>query len=412
VAPSARAAYSAELKHILASESFRNAEGLKRLLEFLGQEALGQDRDLKEYTVGVEGLGKPASYDPRVDSSVRVQAGKLRLKLDEYYRTEGANDPVFIHLPKGRFRLEFHPRSQTPRPPGQYAPSARRRREAILWATVAAAVFWAVIATGFALRPKAPVPGVERYGNPAVMALWSPFLLSKRPAIISLGTPLFAKISGDFFRDPVLNHANILESSRTIKQMEQQLGGQAVAAYPYTGIGEASAAFEIAHLFLARGREINLVLSSALTWEDINRNDVVFIGPPKYNLYEWDLPVRQDFTIRHGRLENLHPKPGEPASFRETWSQDQSMLLEGYALIGRLPGLHGTGYMMLLASTSTEGTRAAAEYVTRPEYAAQLARSLSASGRGMPKYFEAVIRAQFRSQTPIQIEQVAVHILR
>lgn len=41
---------------------------------------------------------------------VRVQAGRLRAKLAEYYATEGAEDPIRIELPKGTYSLSFHQR--------------------------------------------------------------------------------------------------------------------------------------------------------------------------------------------------------------------------------------------------------------------------------------------------------------
>lgn len=405
---SVRAAYEAELQQILTSRTFRNTEVLKRLLEYLGQEALADEaRELKEYTVGVEAFGKPPEYDPKLDSSVRVQAGKLRQKLEEYYRSEGVRDPFIIELPKGHFRLEFRERSRAAAPP---AAASHRWRGSVPWAIAALAISWALVSTVFAVRNRAQEADSDRYSSPAIAAIWDP-LLARRPAIVCLGTPLFAKVSGDFFRTPGLNNWTGAAQSEVLKIIEKDLHGRAIPAYPYTGVGEAWAAFEVARLFLSKHKDIHLLLSSALTWEDIGRNDVIFVGPPKYNLQESDLPVQQDFLIQHGRLENVHPKPGEPNAFTETWSPDQSSVVQGYALIARLPGLHGAGHIMLLAATSTEGTRAAVEYVTRAGYAAQLVYALRQEGGNMPKYFEAVVRARFRSQTPIQIEVVAVRTL-
>jgi hypothetical protein len=399
--------HRAQLERILKSDVFRNTEVLKRLLEYLGRRALSGDaRDLKEYTVGVEAFGKNADYDPKTDSSVRVQAGKLRQRLEEYYRTEGTDAPVIVELPKGHFQLQFRLRA-TAGPTAGSTP----RRAIVPWAGIA--VVWAACATVIAAARSPTVAFLARYSDPNVMALWSPFLVGSRRLVVSLGTPLFAKISGDFFRDPLLNQPKNFGSSPELASIEKILNGHAVPSFGYTGIGEASAAFELARLFIWQRRDINLIPSSALSWEDIARDDVIFVGPPKFNLAESDLPVEQDFAIRHGRLENLHPKPGEPASFTETWVPDAAQPLEGYALVARLPGLHGTGSIMLLASTSTEGARAAVEYVTRPEYAARLVRSLRKGGQSaLPAYFEAVVRARFQSQTPIEIQQVTVHVLR
>src|SRR5512135_3251878 len=95
-----------EVERILHSDLFRNSEGLRRLLRFLAEKtAAGEADQLKEYTIGVDGLGKPATYDTHHDAAVRIQAGRLRQKLAEYYHTEGKTDPLMIELPKGQFKL-------------------------------------------------------------------------------------------------------------------------------------------------------------------------------------------------------------------------------------------------------------------------------------------------------------------
>jgi len=392
-----------QLRRILESQAFRNTEVLKRLVEFLGRKALsGSTADLKEYTVGVEAFGKPEGYDPRTDSSVRVQAGKLRAKLDEYYRTEGVSDPVIVELPKGQFALAFRAFHESPVPPP--VPVAR-----LPWIVAGVSLAIALIAVVWALRPARAV--IARFGDPNVRALWAPFLDDARPAMVSLGSPLFAKVSGSFLRDPVLNSWDRLEESAALKTLETAMNGKAVAAWPYTGIGEAAGAFDLARLFVAWHKDLNLVLATSLSWDDIGENNLIFLGPPKYNLQTRDLPISQDFTIEHGHIVNLHPKAGEPANWSETWAPGAAAPLEGHALISRLPGLHGTGCIMILASTSTEGTRAAVEYVTRPDYVAQLTRALRGGGSAIPLYFQAVLRARFKSQTPIQVEQVTVHLL-
>src|SRR3954451_11695998 len=82
---------------ILASEALRNRESLRRLLRFLADHTIAGSADsLKEYTVGMAVFGKPERYDPQVDPSARVHLGKLRQKLDEYYRTEGQSDPLIV----------------------------------------------------------------------------------------------------------------------------------------------------------------------------------------------------------------------------------------------------------------------------------------------------------------------------
>ena len=56
-------------------------------------------------------FAKPDGYDPQSDASVRVQIGKLRRKLEEYYLAEGASDPLLLQLPKRHFAISFEYRA-------------------------------------------------------------------------------------------------------------------------------------------------------------------------------------------------------------------------------------------------------------------------------------------------------------
>jgi hypothetical protein len=97
-------AVRAQLTKILDSEAFRDAHRLKRFLEYIVVATLTHRSDcLKEFLLGVEVFEKPPSFDPRLDPIVRVQAGRLRAKLTEYYATEGSGDLVLIHVPKGSY---------------------------------------------------------------------------------------------------------------------------------------------------------------------------------------------------------------------------------------------------------------------------------------------------------------------
>ncbi|MEN6535819.1 MAG: hypothetical protein ABFD60_03560 [Bryobacteraceae bacterium] len=97
-----------ELARILTSPSFRNAQSLSRLLRFLVERTLIGDVDqLKESVLGVEVFGRAPSYDVQSDPIVRVTVRRLRLKLSEYYATEGARSAVRIDLPAGGYVPRF-----------------------------------------------------------------------------------------------------------------------------------------------------------------------------------------------------------------------------------------------------------------------------------------------------------------
>jgi serine/threonine-protein kinase len=104
-----------QLDRILTSVSFRQVDRLKRFLAFIVAEALeGRGDQLKEYVIGVQVFDKDASFDPRADPIVRVQARRLRARLVRYYREEGAADPIAIELPKGGYAPVVKPRESAP----------------------------------------------------------------------------------------------------------------------------------------------------------------------------------------------------------------------------------------------------------------------------------------------------------
>jgi serine/threonine-protein kinase len=103
-----------QLRRILTSKSFRQVDRLQGFLTFVVEEMLsGRGDKLKEFLIGVEVFGKEASFDPRMDPLVRVQARRLRARLVRYYREEGQNDEVVIELPKGGYEPVFQRREVT-----------------------------------------------------------------------------------------------------------------------------------------------------------------------------------------------------------------------------------------------------------------------------------------------------------
>jgi len=101
-----------QLDLVLRSRSFFQSHRIRRFLQFVVEESLlGQPQRLKEYLIGLEVFDRLEAFDPRVDSIVRVEARRLRYKLDEYYRTEGREDPIRIVLRKGSYVPIFEHRS-------------------------------------------------------------------------------------------------------------------------------------------------------------------------------------------------------------------------------------------------------------------------------------------------------------
>jgi len=141
----------AHLERLLHDDRFSHSEGLCGFLRYTVEETLqGHGEGLKEYLLGREVFGRGDDFDPRLDPIVRVQAGRLRTRLQEYYRAEGGAEELVIDYPKGSYKPLFHRRKQdapVPGPasqPGRPAGWLRRVRGALVAAIAltAGAVVW------------------------------------------------------------------------------------------------------------------------------------------------------------------------------------------------------------------------------------------------------------------------------
>src|SRR6185369_9857909 len=180
-----------QIEKLIQSKTFQTSEVHRRLLQYLADRTLAGDADrLKEYTVGLEAFAKPPTYDPKHDSIVRLQMGRLRQKLAVYYQGEANGDPVLVTLPKGAFKLVFEPHG-TPPPSGEIESARAQRRAWMLAAGLIAAAIWAVAATVMAVHGYRQAAPLTESWSSDLEILWKPYLESKRPLLVSLGTPLF-----------------------------------------------------------------------------------------------------------------------------------------------------------------------------------------------------------------------------
>src|SRR5712692_2010794 len=134
-------AVRAQLDKILSSRSFSGADRATGFLRFVVNKTLcGEADQLKEYVLAVEALGRKPSFDPRTDPIVRVEAGRLRGRLEEYYQTEGSGDHLLITLPKGGYVPVFERREQR-----SQARAPFRLRRLMTWVVVPGVALLAVV---------------------------------------------------------------------------------------------------------------------------------------------------------------------------------------------------------------------------------------------------------------------------
>lgn len=112
------------LDAILSSDAFRRSKRARSLLEYLVKETqAGRGDQLKAFNIAVDVFGRDASFDSESNALVRVQAGKLRERLELYYLSEGKENTLEIHVPKGSYVATFSEKPNTTSPQTSNAPA-------------------------------------------------------------------------------------------------------------------------------------------------------------------------------------------------------------------------------------------------------------------------------------------------
>jgi len=97
-----------ELENVLKFYSFKNSTLLSNFLRYIVTETIDERQQfIKEYSIAVNALSRPSHFNPHDDAMVRIHAGRLRKLLHEYYSTDGKDNPLIIHVPKGGYVPEF-----------------------------------------------------------------------------------------------------------------------------------------------------------------------------------------------------------------------------------------------------------------------------------------------------------------
>ena len=112
-------AISAQLQRVLASTQLAGSPRLRDFLQFVVDESLaGRSERIKGTAIGEAVFSGDDNFDPQTSAIVRVEAGRLRRRLAEYYMTDGRGDSIVINIPKGTYVPDFRPREVASAMPG------------------------------------------------------------------------------------------------------------------------------------------------------------------------------------------------------------------------------------------------------------------------------------------------------
>jgi hypothetical protein len=229
--------------------------------------------------------------------------------------------------------------------------------------------------------------------------------------VICLGTPLFLRNRSFRVRDSHLNAADTPEAQARIAELETKLGlEKVVPTYDYTGIGEAYAAFDIARVFAGARHQVSLTRANVLPWNDIRNENVIFLGPSKFNPHLAAITNKLELTVRDSQVINTHPRPNESANYLRT-SNGNRDAVEDYVLIDWLAGIDPSGRMLILEGGSMSSNWAAADYLTHPATVRELISRIKRADGSLPPFFQVLLHVKYQASVPVQTDFVTYRVI-
>ena len=461
-----------QLERIVHSEVFRHATALQRLLQYLGTKVIEEpSTEIKEYTVGVEVFGRGADYDTKINTIVRVQIHRLRLKLTEYYQTEGVGDHILIEIPRGQYLPIFAIRGASKtesaeRPPvtelsldTELGSSPELKAEVengqilnlrqqlslhrlglavfvtvVFLSGLVVGMMWNRIGRAQSRSDSLPLPATSadmNVGDP-VQDFWRAFLGNDAAPVVGYADAVFlVDETNDLLRfrrgasddrgtrvDPHL--ARRFASNPTLVER----AGPLYYEDGYTGTGDAEGIFILTRLFTRMGLQLQVKRCRLLTINDLKEHSVILLGSSDQNKAVEQLSQPRDFVFERsgahhawsGRFANRHPFPGEEPSYGTERDPVTQELKANYAVLNVQPGVIPGRSIAILSALDTSGVAGAVQFMTSKPDMAELAHRLEILGAristGQPPAFQALIKVELeKGHDVLSTRLLTVHLI-
>jgi hypothetical protein len=426
------------IERVAASPQFGRSARLRDFLLYVGGQSLKDGcPEINEQEIGMHVFGRPKSYDRSQDNIVRVNATELRKRIELYFATDGAQEPLILEIPRGGYKPIFHRRLAEA--PAQHVPehpallprdiahtlrpaeaeqskvqssgvkSARNRTYLLAAASVILAIACAVL---FLQNRKMRSELYPWGGKPAVAAFWEAFLRYHQQTDIVLPDDSFSVIQ-DLINRPVsledyLNRNYMRQIQSSNMSADRKIDVDQVFDHNLVTFGGIRAAEQILASIPASYAP-RLMLSRYYVADAITHNNIILVGGKKANpwvqLFDDQLNFITDYDHNdehpHAFVSNRHPRPGELAVYAAPAYQNT---LVGYSVVAYLPNPSRTGNVIILAGTDSDATTAAANFLTSEDQLDMLRNTLHV--QQFP-YFEVLLRTIHLSGTSLNSSLIA-----
>jgi hypothetical protein len=368
-----------QLKRVLAHKLFTNSKRYPVLLAYIVEQTLlGNGSQLKERTIGIEAFGREPDYDVNADPVVRTTSAEVRKRLTQYYYDRAHAGELVIELQAGSYVPAFREPTASPQTPASHAeisdvsltaeldssadavpPNEPERASSRIRIVLAAALLVAIL-VGFALgrlQPNKQTSELDRF--------WEPLTSTPDRITYCLGKPID---SVDRENRPPL--------------------------WPLSGGLDQTDVATLARLIVplvSKNSSFRVVSAAEVSFEQLREGPIVLIGAYDNT---WTMRITQNlpfgFEFGAGGRKLIDRRSASERSWSLQGDVAHAKLTDDYAIIGRIHDTVTGQPVMIIAGILGEGTEAAGEAVSNPNYLAALLKGSSADWDR--KNFEAVVQ--------------------
>jgi hypothetical protein len=422
------------VERLADSSMFQNPSRLRDLFLYICENTLrGTTEELREQRIGEVVFERGHDFRPTDDTIVRVEVRMLRKRLEEYFTTDGKDEPIVISIPKGAYIASFETRIPSPAPlevPNVASPGgthgaavvAKRRLEAsLVWALIlgVTTVIFGTVAAWYYERDQQNTRALISAGQAAAPKnpLWSALFSKDQQTYIVCADSalvLYQEITGvpvgltDYVNRTYSHGAPNAPSS-----MEPLL--KILPQRQYTHISDVRLVQDILQLDQAYRGHATVRHARNIQLIDFKNGNFVVLGSRRANpwveLFEQSLNFRFIYDAKGLRpgFQNMHPQAAEQSVY---WFEgDAAHGGETYSVISFVPNVSHNGSVLMIAGATGEGTEAAGELATNSELSMRMLQSIHAIDRDGVRYFEVLLKSGTLGGTSKRAEIVAYRLL-
>jgi hypothetical protein len=420
-----------ELESILNSPFFRTSNRSKQFLAYVVQHTLeGKHEPLKERTIGAKLFQRPAGYSTGDDPVVRVQAGEVRRRLEQYHHAALSQSPVRIELPVGSYAPEFRWVPSAPKRADEATPEPSRREPlrdeiipaglpqvAKLTARGRSRMGWVVpiLSLGLALLLVLPALILHRSGGQksVVSQFWSPVLATSEPVLICLAKPAvylpseqllkrYSKSPGAFTTE-----LQRLTQPSPLHPQDKMVWGDMVEYADYgVAAGDVYAAVRLSALLGRMGKESQVRIGNQYSFADLRNSPAIVVGA--FN-NRWTMQMTSNLHFAFVE-EDGEPMIREQGPAGRAWHAKfgpHGEVMEDFGIVTRLLNSKTGQFVVSTAGTLANGTQAAGEFVSSSQYLEEALRT--AASDWAKKNLQFVIQTTVTDSVPGPPQVVAIY---